>query len=485
MNFRKKSVLLFTILLLLILCSVFADTINGYSDAVLTLLPRSLTYNRGDAIELTHEKSLVVSDLGSTPLVFNSKINNDPAKNLGIIRIQDTLYNTFQSLVTWNGYTKNDYRYVRIGYSYVDTDEMFKTDNSVVLRIHTTGIFVKEDNPNIVRDFSLSCFVTEANITQTGSEYTKITGFPKVLSGDNLTLSDGVAKTYFKNLGGGDYELYIPSTPLIAASTETRYYPLLLRVFDLCVNLSGEATTLEPGYYKTEITIQSVSSFVDLAFTGERRQNDNGGYSIIVSPSTRNISETITVWGYVGAVPSQESAEFNFSVSPSIDTYSMNLGELDYYNVATVNFYNVNGPYQSDTEPEEATQKQKYIIYISPGPDYLQSGTYVFTKSNGTGTIPYDLYLDSSGATFVTNVTVGMGGSGTGGTANGSTIPSSSYYILPNYSIVKESFYGQQTRYTETWNLSSVPIYLKVTPDNVQHTSGEYKSNLYFTVVVQ
>ena len=110
----------------------------------------------------------------------------------------------------------------------------------------------------------------------------------------------------------------------------------------------------------------------------------------------------------------------------------------------------------------------------------MTAGTYQFTKTNGSETIPYDIYLDSNGATFSSNYTTGIGGSGVGG----NNVPSSSYYILPNYYLIRDNFNQQQPQYTETWGLSSVPIFLKVKEDDIQHTQGEYKSNLYFTVVV-
>ncbi len=466
----KKKLFLAVLLVLIAVSLAFADAINGYSDAVLTLLPRSLTYNKADAIELTTAKTFTANYLGSTPLVFSSKINSDPDKNLGIVRFQDTLHNMYTSIANWAGYKKSKYS---------NSNEMFKKENCVTLRIHTSGIFVKEDDPNIVRDFSLSCFVTEANITKEGSEYTTISGFPKEVTANVMTLSDDYSTTYFKELGAGDYELYIPSTPIVSASTSLRYYPLLLRVFDLCVNLSSSADNLPSGYYKTEITIQSTEPYKNRAFTGERTNTGGNQYTIETNVATVSMSETITVWGYVGEVSSEDQPTFSFGISPSEDSFSMDLSLQDYYSVSSVNFYSVIGPYKSNTAPA-ANRNEKYKIYISPVSDYMTAGTYQFTKTNGSETIPYDIYLDSNGATFSSNYTTGIGGSGVGG----NNVPSSSYYILPNYYLIRDNFNQQQPQYTETWGLSSVPIFLKVKEDNIQHTQGEYKSNLYFTVVV-
>lgn len=465
-----KKLLLAIFLLFLVVSISFAEAINGYSDAVLTLLPRSLTYNKADAIELTTAKTFTANDLGSAPLVFSSKINSDSDKNLGIVRFQDTLHNMYTTINTWNGYRKSNYS---------NSNEMFKKENCVTLKIYTTGIFVKEDDPNIVRDFSLSCFVTEANITEAGTEYTKIDGFPKKVTESSMTLSDNYSTTYFKDLGAGNYELYIPSTPIVSATSDLRYYPLLLRVFDLCVELSGNAQNLPSGYYKTEITIQTTEPYNSRTFTGERYKTEENKYKIQTNTATVSMSETITVWGYVGEVSSEDQSTFSFSIAPSTDSFSMDLSLQNYYSVSSVNFYTVIGPYQSNTAPA-ANRNEKYKIYISPGPDYMTEGTYQFTKTNGSETIPYDIYLDSNGATFSSNYTTGMGGSGVGG----NNVPSSTYYILPNYNLIRDNFNQQQPQYTETWGLSSVPIFLKVEEDNIQHTQGEYKSNLYFTVVV-
>jgi len=481
-----RRLLILPLLLFIVLQSSFADSINGYSDAVLLLLPRSLTYNKNDAIEMTTAKAMSASDLGSSPLTFTSRICEDNNKNLGFVRLQDTLHNMYTKILPWKGYQKSNYYNSYWGSGWererIDTDEMFQTDNSVVLQIQTTGIFVNVDDSSAVRDFTLSCFLTEAYIEEDGSEYTALSGFPKEMElGETTTLSDTSSTTYFKSLGGCDYELYIPSTPIVSSTTDLSYYPLLMRVFDLCIVLPDTDTSLKKGYYKTEITIQSTGTYTNRTFTGTRTQESSNQYTIETSKSEVSMSETITVWGYVGSASTTDNSTFSFSVSPSTSSYSMDLGDTDtYYSVASVNFYNVTGPYTSNSEPSESTQKLKYKIYISPTNNYLTPGSYLFTKTSGTDTIPYDIYLDSSGTEFSSNCTTGIGGSGVG---DGSSIPSSTYYILPNYSIAKQTM-NSTMQYTETWSISSLPIYLKVDEEtNPSHVTGEYKSYLYFTVV--
>ncbi len=491
---RLKKV--FIVLFFLIMVSIsfsFADDISGFSDAVLLMLPRSLTYNKNDAIEMTQKKAMKASDLGDSPLSFSARNSNTASKNLAVVRFQDTLHNLFSSIYPSNGYRKRDYE----SYWYwdgsewrrvkVETDKMFQSDNSVTININTTGLFTNEDNPSEVRDFSLSCFVTEAYVSDDGSKYTKLNGFPKKMTlGETITLSDGSSTTYFKSLGGSNYQLYIPSTPIVSTSATDTYYPLLMRIFDICVELPDTDTTLSEGTYKTEISLQSTSTYTNKTFTGKKFLDENdGGYNIYTSHSTISLSENITIWGYVGSASTTDSSSFSFSVAPSTDSYSMNLGDTDtYYSVASVNFYNVTGPYTSDSEPSESTQKEKYKIYLSPTSNYLTSGSYVFTKTTKKQdetdyeTIPYDIYLDSSGTEFSSNSTTNIGGSGVGS----GTIPATTYYIFPNYTIAKEIM-NNSTKYTETWKVSNLPIYLKVSTDGVNHTEGEYKSNLYFTVV--
>lgn len=480
---RSKVITLILVFLLLAPLFVFADAINGSSDAVLLMLPRGMTYNKNDAIELTTAKSISANDLGNAPLTFSSRINSADSKNVGVIRFQDTLHNMY---LTVPSISTNSRPYVKSNYS--NSDEMFQTDNTVVLRIHTTGIFVNEEDPTITRDFSLSCVFTEAYIKRDGSEYTKISGYPtKMTLNNTMTSSDTVSQTYFRSLGGGDYELYIPATPIVSAvsssggfwggtTSNNRYYPLLMRIFDICIELPGTDTSLPSGYYKTEITIQSVSTYKNRTFTGEK--NDN---TIETEVTTTSFSETITVWGYVGNVSGGANTTYSFSVSPTNNSYSINLGTQTYYNVAQVNFYNLTGPYTSSTAPVESVQKQKYKVYISPTSNYMTAGTYVFKKTNSNDTIPYDLYLDENGTLFSSNSTNGIGGSGVGS----GSIPSSTYYVLPVYSITKDTMYGASTKYTEIWNLANVPIYLKVTEDNQSHSAGEYRSNIYFTLVIE
>ncbi len=488
-----KKLLILSFLLLLSLSISFADTIDGSSDAVLLLLPRSLTYSQSDAIEMTTAKAMVVSDLGDTPLTFTSRISEDGSKNLGFVRLQDTLHNLYTSIPTYKGYKYSNY----------NNSDMFVTDNCVTLNIQTTGLFVNVNDASKVRDFTLSCFLTEAHIENDGSEYTTISGFPMQMTlGETITLSDTVFTTHFKSLGGSNYELYLPSTPVVSCSSNNNYgngggpgqnnktyyyYPLLMRVYDLCIVLPDTDTTLPEGFYKTEITITSTGSYKNRTFTGEYSTSYNST-TIYTNLTETSMSETITVWGYVGSTSSGTSSTFSFSVSPSTNSFSMDLGDTDtYYSVASVNFYNVTGPYTSDSEPSKSTQKEKYKIYLSPTSNYLEAGSYVFTKTTKKQdetdyeTIPYDIYLDSSGMEFSSNSTTNVGGSGVG---DGTTIPSSTYYILPNYSMSKETLSGSSTKYTETWRISTLPIYLKVEEEtNVTHTAGEYKTYLYFTVV--
>ena len=480
---RPRVITLILVFLLLAPLFLFADAINGSSDAVLLMLPRGMTYNKNDAIELTTAKSLSVSDLGNSPLTFSSRINSNESKNLGVIRFQDTLHNLYRTIAS---IPTGNYPYRKSSYSSsgsLDVDQMFQSNNSVILRIHTTGIFVCETDPTETRDFSLSCFVTEAYMQRDGSAYNKISNYPqKMTLNSTMTSADTVSQMYFKSLGGGDYELYLPSSPIVAGSQGYRYYPLLMRLFDLCIELPDTVSGLKEGYYKTEITIQSVTSYSNRTFSGERTYNASENKYIIESDViTTSMAETITVWGYVGTVSGAAATTYSFSVSPTNSSFSVNLGTQNYFNVATVNFYNLTGPYTATTAPVESVQKQKYKVYISPTSDYMTNGSYVFTKTNGSGTIPYDLYLDENGTRFSSNSTNGIGGSGVGS----GSIPSSTYYILPTYSITKDTMNGASTKYTEVWSLSSVPIYLKVTEDNQAHSAGEYRSNVYFTLVVE
>ena len=481
---KNKATPIILILLLVSISLVFSGTTDASSDHVLMFYPRAATYGQQNAIELSTQKDHLSSNI-TDPLVFTASADED---NLVIFRLYDTLDDMFSKIPAYAGYTYNDYpNYV----NYATNDKMFQTTNSVRIKIHTTGIFTSLENPEITRDFSLSCIMNEAHFNNSTNNYTLCKYLNMSPSDTVYNLTDGFSTTYFKSLGGGDYELYVPGTPTI--SNSNKYFPLYTRLFDICIVLNDDDDSLEEGYYSTTITIESIETYTNRLWTGNTIQSSNST-RIENTTATMKMMETITVYGQYGQETSTESGEFSsvysFSVSPATDTFSMNLGDSStYYNVAKVDFYSIS---RSNTKPA-TTNNVKYKVYVSSENSYTSSGTYQFTKKGTVKTgddpyIEYGLYLQKSDGSYVAPANVTSNTTFPESTAIGSVgVSGTLYSLVPKYTLVTDTIYQNNnkiTTYTETWSLSDLYLYLKVNPDNQSHTAGQYNSALYFTLVV-
>ena len=503
MRHNKLIICILSLLLFVFgISPVMADApINGSTDHVLLFLPRSVTYDSSKAIDLS--KAAELTSISNNPLVFNS----ESTKNLSIFRLYDTLDNRFKSVPTWDGYKRSDYS----TYSYAD---MFQSNNSVTIRIHTTGVFVHTEDPGSTRDFSLSCILSEATIKQNGSGYELRSNDGKVnfvmTPGTTYNLVDGVNQTWFRSLGNGDYELYVPSTPTVSASNTGYYFPLLLRLFDICIKLidpqPGES--LEPGYYSTTITVQTTSTYTNTLWKGTKTGN-----TIDNEVLTMNMSETITVYGYIGD-HSEPLETHQLTVSSASDTFSMNLGNTEnLYNVAKIDFHSTD-TLKSNTDSDIApnpndsakvlARANYYKIYITPtlftssNADY---GSYLFRKvTNPSETIEYDLYMqtkngdvqltgtNSQTASYINcepNPYVSNNYSAIfpdsvviqSVTVNGNVV-----CLTPKFAVNRETYQGSNiTTYIESWNLSNFNLYVK--SKYTSQSSGQYTSNIYVTLV--
>lgn len=491
---RLRRLLLSSILTLLFIPSLFAASYtDGSADHVLLFYPRAVTTDPEYAINISEASSLTT--IGNTPLEFSTTSTN----NLAIFRIYDTLANSYMSIPQYAGYRASNY-----GYS---ASQMFNVDNSVTLQIHTTGIFVKVDDPGVTRDFSLSCILNEAHIAQSGNSYELCQDYTNInmQSGQQYQLVAGRSNTYaeFTDLGSGDYELFAPSTPTVAINTGNGYYyPLYLRLFDICVKLDTPKSSerVEPGYYTTTITIESTTTYSNLIWRGTK--GETGENRIDNDVLTMKMSQTITVYGYVPGDGITEPAVHMLSVSPASDTYSMNLSNTDVlYDVAALEFHaddtllsTTDAEIIPNTPAKKQLRENYYKVYITPNSVYVPGrtdyGGYKFTSVlDPTKTIAYDLYMKT----------------GTGGdtetalknAANISTFPSSviiasvsgstaseAYRLNPRYTVNKETYNANNnlSKYSEFWDISGAEIYLKVT-DETNHPVGQYTSTIYFTLV--
>lgn len=487
---RFKYSMLFFLLVLMIPGMCFSDEIASSSECVLMFFPRNIVNNSAIGIDLKDANGLKTSDL-SNPLAFSSTSRD----NLSIFRLYDTLMNGYGSVLAYNNRSSSEAN--------------ANTENSTKVRILTTGLFVYEEDSTIVRDFELEAFFTRAEINNSGSSYSLKSGYPIKMSLGTTYSLEGSATTYFKRTDGSNYELYVPSSPLVYFMEQEqtggswynptytytyRIYPAYMRLFDICVVLKDDAAeNLPSGYYTTQITI--ITEEYSTAKWSEFESN-----TFYYSSNTTQIYETITIRGYIGSEP--EGSACDLTVTAAKDTYSMNLG-LDtyegadkYYDIANLSLYSFN---VSTSEPNSSERAGKYKVYISPGSSY--TATYSATDGNppyyfykrGTenatrtpsNTIYFDLYVNDGSFKDLNNANSSYTTSTEfGGAERYSTYV---YCIKPYYSYVSQTHSNSDNNsYYETWKLNT-DIYLKLTNETMsaanRHSPGEYLAYIYVTLV--
>ena len=335
--------------------------------------------------------------------------------------------------------------------------------------------------------------------------------------GNTYQLSDGTTQTWFRSLGNGDYELYVPSTPTVKAGSNDYYYPLLLRLFDICIKLAAPqgGESLESGYYTTTITIESTSTYTNTLWKGEKTYNQQTGrYKIENEVLTMNMSETITVYGYIGDTSSSTLKTHQLNVSSSTDSFSADLGKpANLYSVAKIDFH-ATETLRSDTNADIAPNPSNsalvlgranyYKVYITPTPfttSTSQYGDYVFKKvTDQNVTIGYDLYMQTSSGEvqltgtesqtasyincepnpYVSNSYTEIFPSSTviqSVTVNGNVV-----CLTPKYTVNRETYQGSSlTTYNESWSLSNFYLYIK--SKYTSQSAGRYTSDIYVTLV--
>ena len=474
-------------IILNIALSAFA-AVSGSSDHVLLFYPRNVTSDPEYAINLLDSNNYELKTIGDDPINFSPTSTN----NLAIFRLYDTLPNDYSTIKD---------RGDRTPYS-PGNNSMFTNGNSATILIHTSGLFVKTDDPGVTRDFSLSCILNEASIKTDGSGYEVLSGYKNIVlnPGEKKLLSANNSQMYtqFDDLGGGDYKLFCPSSPTVSVSDgyDKAYFPLYLRLFDICVKLeppkSGER--VEPGYYSTTITIESEQPYTNIIWTGTTSQ---GGSHIDHEDMTIKMVQTFTVYGYVegeGFLP----AVHQMVISPASDSYSMNLANTSsVYCVAKIDFHaddTLDSDNDSSIIPNNSTRKKArenmYKVYVTPNMAYVPGqtdyGVYEFSRVlNPSEKISYELYMKtSSGDTKATAITSSTQFPDNMTIGHAESISDSLLCITPHYMVYTEKYSNNsnKVKYSEFWNLSDVYIYLKVT-DTAQHTVGQYTSNIYFTLV--
>lgn len=479
----KRLIILILILMFLVIPPVFSATnIKGYSDHILLFYPRNTTADTSYAIDLSEAVSLTT--MGDDPLTFSE----DSEKNLSIFRIYDTLANDCNDVPRYVSESANSYT----------TTNYFSNGESVTLKIHTSGLFVKVDDPGVTRDFSLSCILNEAHIASDGSSFQLYTNAKNITLplGTKYPSACGASSMYseFKDLGGGEYELFVPSTPTVQCGTDN-YYPLLLRLFDFCIKLDEVKANerIEPGYYTTTITIESETTYRNIIWKGTKTNNHIDSDYV-----TMQMSQTITVYGYVPGEGISPPSVHLLTVSPSTDTYSMNLSDTGtLYDVARVTFHaddlilSTDSGIKPDSDSNREIRANYYKVYITPNSAYVPGGSgygnYVFYRDKDPSeTISYDLYLKTgtggSTETALKNITSSTQFPTSTIIGHAEAISNNVFCLVPRYTLFTETFGGSQKAYSEFWDLTEIELYLKVT-DSSNHSIGQYTTRIYFTLV--
>ena len=490
---KAFKVLSAILILFLIAPVLLADDIAGYSDHILLFYPRSSTKDVEHAIDLSEAVSLTT--MGNDPITFSEESTG----NLSIFRIYDTLANDFSSVPTYNGYTTSNYTNNNY-YSSVDYSKMFTNGYSVTLRIHTSGLFVKVDDPSVTRDFSLSCIYNEAHIGSQGNSFEICNGYKNIdlQLGVQQASACGADTMYseFRDLGGGVYEIFVPSTPTVTTGNSS-YYPLLLRLYDFCIKLEDPKPNerIEPGYYTTTITIESTTTYRNIIWKGTKTGNHIDSDYVDMQ-----MSRTITVYGYVPGEGLESPNIHSMTISSSTDTYSMNLSDTSaLYDIAKVAFHADNVIYSTDTgvvipntDENKAIRAGYYKIYITPNTQYIPGqtdyGSYRFALNRDPSeTISYDLYLKTgsggSAETAFKNVTSSTELPSSSIIGHAEAISNTVFCLVPRYTLFTEAFGSSQKKYTEFWDMAEVSVYLKVTDTSDNHHMGQYSSTIYFTLV--
>ena len=465
MSGTRKAVIA---IILGILTMGVAFSAPGYYDSRLYYLPKSVESNKNVAIDLTSDtKSLSTTDYN------NSGINlvNSP-NNLAMFRIMENIMPP-----------KTEYQHI---------NDPVNGGITLTITSASSWTFVHESNPTQTVSFTLDAFCIESKWTP--NKYDFVASAPLKLTTNTTLSASGKSSTI--SISGSTCEIFMPYTGVSnSAGNSTQgnnvRIPEYQRDYDVCINITGSTEGLQPGYYYTTLTYETTDYYESPAVVS------GNNVSLPGNDDPSSIRGTITIWAYLGDVVN-DSSGYNLSVSPSDDTYTMDLGltsQSTPYKVADIQFYFLE---IVSSQPTENTEKNRFKIYISPTRDYTASGTYEFIKMNTEGqnrtdknTIYYDLYLNTNSGFKKLSALGNSTLTGTIGSAGVLSGVSTTYQLVPKYTQTRT---GQSTtinnhtvgalQYLKTWELVQ-SIYLKIESQSLQttHSAGMYYSYLYVTLV--
>lgn len=503
-----KKLLLIMLAVLLPLSFVYAGgggESAGKSGYSLYYLPSNVANNQNVLVEITQAKSVDAGTLGSSyGDAISRSYDND---NLVFCCIMDTLKKSIQNgsnnvnLTVTSPYASGFY-FVK------DGNETVKVPFEIEVCL---SMFYKGNNSSaygtrVVQEKLVTGTTKTFNYSTSRRTADFILGFPvnkrtetENYSGNTL-LTKNRTDQYTLSIAPSDF-----SNTMNTDTRDTRYetnadYPNIIAFYYLCLKILPNQN-LEEGQYTATFTLNSTFNSQDIS--GTTKNNDS-------------INEIITIKGYVGEEPETSGSEYSFFLSPSVNTYFMDLavekdGDEPTYDVARVQFSNTQ-VVTNPSNPASTNQRRAYTVYISPTNLYTDSDDYEFIRT-GTerqervfaNTVEFDLLLQTSDGVYeyIRNSQdyTGNGNNakanaeahfkkgkiGGAGLYNGTT---NTFFLYPVYSSQQTSS-GANNKWKETWELDQ-HIYLRVKEDSKEisegansrkHQEGMYKTTIYFTVV--
>jgi len=503
-----KKLFLIIIAVLIPLSSVYAGgggESAGKSGYSLYYFPSNVANNQNVLVELTQAKSVNASSLGSSyGDAISRSYDND---NLVFCCLMDTLKKSIQTdssnvTLTITSPDASGFYFVK------DGNETVKVPFEIEVCL---SLFYKGNDTNYANRL-IQEKLTEGEPRDYSYTFSRWTGYYIPFIGIvnrrevkiNISGSTGLTKDSINQ-----YSLKIaPSDFTNTENTDTRdtvnstndQYPDVIAFYYLCLKILPNQN-LEEGQYTASFTLNSTFNSQDIS--GTTKNNDS-------------INETITIKGYVGEEPETSGSEYSFFLSPSVNTYFMDLavekdGDEPTYDVARVQFSNTQ-VVTNPNNPASTNQRRAYTVYISPTNLYTDSDDYEFIRT-GTerqervfaNTVEFDLLLQTSDGVYeyIRNSQdyTGNGNNakanaeahfkkgkiGGAGLYNGTT---NTFFLYPVYSSQQTSS-GANNKWKETWELDQ-HIYLRVKEDSKEisegansrkHQEGMYKTTIYFTVV--
>ena len=484
----KKKVVFTFIMIALSMFIAFANPGGesaGQSAASLYFLPTSLVNNQGKFIELSQPHSINDTKVGESFVnAYKDEYEND---HLVVCCLMDTLNNAVQSDdVTINISSTN-------GFCFVQDDN---ATNTVPFEIEVVcAVFYKGNNSTnyssrLVRQKMESDIAIGIDYTTTRN-YGFLSMYTETLPYSESTVFNKESNSLYSiTIPPTDYTNTLTTSLYFSAKDENKQYPNLVKCYYICIKTLGNAN-LAPGYYSATFTIAATENFLSAAL---------GSTTGVSTP----LSQTVTVRGYVGEEPEQNSSGYSFFVGAGNDTFFMDLAVAEdedspTYDVATVRFNRI---YLNASNPS-SDRKNKYVIYISPTDNYFASGTYKFRRIGSdaqqggfANEVEYDLFLqttDESGSGYTrigdcnnlaSSAYIEVDGKIE--KAGKADVGNNTYYLYPLYTSAQTSS-GTNTKYKEEWILQQ-HIYLQIADSSKEtksklHQIGMYYSYIYFTVV--